>query len=183
MIQLNKIQLNNKGFTFIELIVAIAILAVMLTFSLPKLASFFGNERKETIIFKAYIEEVANNSFANCKTNYLCINLSKSMDDEDSKFAEDQYSDSNALVVYEFDDGKFIQSKSQLLKPRNFSSSFILSEVFLEGDKNITAGNVLIPFYSDGSSEGFKIKILSDNSTVIFKKNKNSKTIQLQNEI
>ena len=176
------IQYNNRGFTFIELIVVIAIFAIVLAIALPKLSSFWGNERKELIIFKAYIEAVVNNSFVNCKTNYLCINLSKYGDrdgDRDSKFTDNQYSVSNSLVVYEFIDGKFIQSKSQLLKPRNFSSSFILSEVILEGDKSITSGNVLIPFYSDGSSEGFKIKVLSDDSTVIFTKNKNNKTVQI----
>ena len=159
-----------------------AIFAVMLGFTLPKFLSFLGDERRESIIFKAYIEAVANNSVINCKTNYLCINLSKP-GDQDSKFTENQYNNSNALVVYELIDGKFIQNKNQLLKPRNFSSSLILSEVILEGGKSITSGNVLIPFYSDGSGEGFKIKVLSDDSTVFFIKNKNSKTMYTQNEI
>ena len=175
------IKFNNRGFTFIELVVVLAIFAVMLTFAIPRLTSFWGNERKESIIFKAYIEAVSNNSFVNCKTNYLCINLSKS-GDKDSEFTENQYRSSNALVVYEFIDGKFLQNKNQLLKPRNFSSSFILSEVILEGGKSIISGNVLIPFYSDGSSEGFKVKVLSGDSTVFYSKNKNGKTVQ-QNEI
>jgi len=178
------IKFNNKGFTFIELIVVIAIFAIVLAIALPRFSSFLGNERKELVIFKAYIETVVNNSFVNCKTNYLCINLSKYEDkDKDLKFTDYQYSVSNSLVVYELIDGKFIQSKSQLLKPRNFSSSFILSAVILEGDKIITSGNVLIPFYSDGSSEGFKIKVASDGSTVIFTKNKNNKTVQIQDEV
>ena len=171
------IQFNNKGFTFIELIVVITIIALMLTFALPRLVSFWGNERKESIIFKAYIEAIVNNSFVNCKTNYLCINLSKP-GNKDSEFAENQYSDSNALVVYDLIDGKFIQSKNQLLKPRNFSSSFILSEVILEGGRSVTSGNVLVPFYSDGSSEGFQIKVFSSGSAVIYTKNKNSKAIK-----
>jgi len=175
-------QLNNRGFTFIELIVVLAILALVMTFTLPKLASLLGNERKESIIFKAYIEALVNNSFVNCKTNYLCINLSKS-EDPDSKFTDNQYRDSNALVVYELIDGKFIQSKNQLLKPRNFSSSFILSEVILEGGRIISSGNVLIPFYSDGSSEDFKIKVLLDDSTVFYSKTKNGKTVQQHNEL
>ena len=154
-----------------------AIFAVMLGFTLPKFLSFLGDERRESIIFKAYIEAVANNSVINCKTNYLCINLSKP-GNKDSEFAENQYSDSNALVVYDLIDGKFIQSKNQLLKPRNFSSSFILSEVILEGGRSVTSGNVLVPFYSDGSSEGFQIKVFSGGSAVIYTKNKNSKAIK-----
>jgi len=157
-------------------------MTLILTFALPKFISFWGNERKESIILKAYIETITDNSFVNCKTNYLCINLSKS-EDKDSKFSENQYSDSNAVVVYELNNEKFVQSKNQLLKARNFSSSFILSEIILEGDKSITSGNILIPFYSDGSSEAFKIRVLSDNSTIIFIKNKNSKTLRIQNEI
>jgi hypothetical protein len=141
-----------------------------------------GNERKDGVILKAYIEAIVNNAFVRSKTYYLCINLIKS-GDKDSGFAEKQYSDSNSLVVYEFIDGKFIQSNNQLLKARNFSSSFILSEVILEGEKSITSGNILIPFYSDGSSESFKLKVLSGDSPVIITKNKNSKSVLIQNGI
>ena len=175
---------NNRGFTFVELIVIVAIFALMLSFTIPKLISLSGNDRKESVIFKAYIEAITENSFVNCKTNYLCINLSNDEDkDKDSKFSGSQYTDTNALVVYELIDWEFRQSKSQLLKARNFSSSFILSEVILEGGRSITSGNVLIPFYSDGSSEGFKIKILSNDSTIILSKDKNSKRVYTQNEI
>jgi len=178
------IQFNNRGFTFVELIVVVAIYALMLVVALPKLVSFWGNERKESVIFKAYIEAVADNSFVNGKTNYLSINLSKEGDKtKDSKFSDNQYNVVNAVVVYDFIDGKFIQNKSNLLKARNFSSSFVLSEVILDGDRTITSGNVLIPFYSDGSGESFKVKVLSGNSTAIFLKNKNSKTVQLVNGI
>ena len=158
----------------------------MLSFTIPKLSSILGDGRKESVIFKAYIEAIVDNSFINSKTNYLCINLSKGRDedkDKNSQFSANQYNDSNALVVYEFVDGKFFQSKSKLLKARNFSSSFAIAEVILEGGRSITSGNVLIPFYSDGSSEAFKVKILSNGSTITLLKNKNNKRVQFENEI
>jgi prepilin-type N-terminal cleavage/methylation domain-containing protein len=181
-IELN--QYNNRGFTLVELIVVVAIFVLILSFTIPRITSLGGNERKESVIFKAYIEAITDNSFVNCKTNYLCINLLNDGDqNKDSKFSGSQYTDTNALVVYELIDGEFKQSKSQLLKARNFSSSFALSEVILEGGRSVTSGNVLIPFYSDGSSESFKIKILSDDSTIILSKDKNSKRVYTQNEI
>lgn len=176
------IRFDNRGFTLVELIIVITIWALMLTLAFPKITSFWGDERKESVIFKAYIESITDNSFVNCKTNYLCINLSQGKD-ENSKFSDNQYEDSNALVVYEFIDKKFIQSKSNLLKARNFSSSFILSEVILEGERSITSGNVLIPFYSNGTSESFKIRVLAGGSITIFSKSKNNKIVQLENEI
>jgi hypothetical protein len=44
---------------------------------------------------------------------------------------------------------------NNLLKLRKFSNGFILSEVIFEGGKTISSGSVLIPFYSDGTSEAF----------------------------
>ena len=179
-------QFNNRGFTFVELIVVVAIFALMAAVILPRFTSFFGNERKESVIFKAYIEAITDNSFVNGKTNYLCFHLSKDGDgekDKNSTFSDNQYNGKNALAVYEFSDGKFFQNKSNLLRARDFSSSFILSEVILEGGRSISSGNVLIPFYSNGSSESFRVKVISGDSTAFFLKNKNSKTVQSENEI
>jgi len=159
-----------------------AILAIMSVIALPKLAGIMWNQRKESSLLKAYIEAITDDSFVQHKTNYLSINLSKS-ENKDSELFDDKYKERNIVNVYEFHDGKFIQNKSKILKDRGFSSSFILAEVILEGGKNITSGNVLIPFYSDGTSVGFVLKIISGDSKIFFIKNKITKMVQLENEI
>lgn len=164
------------------MIIVIAILAIMSVIALPKLTAFFGNERKESSIFKAYIEAVTDDTFVHRKTDYLCIHLSRH-GEKNSELFDDLYNDDNILNVYELVNGKFVQSENKILKYRGFSSSFIIDEVILEGGKSILSGNVLIPFYSDGTSAGFIIKIISGDRKIIFTKNKINKMVQQEDEI
>lgn len=173
---------DNKGFTLIEVMVVIAILTIMSVIALPKLTGFLGDKRKETSILKAYIEAVTDDSFVKRKTNYLCINLSRA-GNKNSELFDERYNDTNIVNVYELNDGKFINNTNKVLKDRGFSSSFILDEVILEGGKSITSGNVLIPFYSDGTSTSFMIKIISGDSKIILIKDKITKMVKLENEI
>lgn len=173
---------DNSGFTLIELVVVMAILAIMSVIALPKISGMLGDKRKESTILKAYIEAVTDDSFVSRKTNYLCINLSRP-GNKNSELFDERYNDSNIVNVYELSDGKFIQNKNRVLRDRGFSSSFILDEVILEGGKSINSGNVLIPFYSDGTSAGFILKVFYGDSRMIFIKNKVSKMVQLENEI
>ncbi len=173
---------ENSGFTLIELVIVMAIISLMSVIALPKLSGFFGNERKESSIIQAYIEAVTDDSFVKRKTNYLSIQLSKS-GDKNAELFNDKYNETNILSVYELKDGKFIPNTSNILRSRSFSSSFILNEVILDGGKSITSGNVLIPFYSDGTSVGFILKIISSDSKINIIKNKTGKMVQLENEL
>jgi hypothetical protein len=161
--------------------IVIAILVIMGVIALPKLSGLLGNERKESTILKAYIEAVTDDSFIHRRTNYLCINLSRD-GNKNSELFNDRYNDKNIVNVYELKNGKFFQSANRVLKDRGFSSSFILDEVILEGGKSIASGNVLIPFYSDGTSSGFVLKVISGDSKILFIKNKVNKAVQLENE-
>ena len=158
-----------------------AILAIMSVIALPKITGFLSNERKESSILKAYIEAVTNDSFVHRKTNYLCIQLSIS-GEKNSELFDDRFNDNNIVNVYELVNGKFVQSENKILKHRGFSSSFILDEVILEGGKSVNSGNVLIPFYSDGTSAGFTLKIISGDARILFIKNKINKMVQMKNE-
>jgi len=159
-----------------------AIITLMSIIALPKLSGFFGNDRKESSILRSYVEAVTDDSFVKRKTNYLCIHLQRA-GEKNAELFNDKYNETNIINVYEFEKGKFIQNKSNILKDRSFSSSFTLDEVIFEGGKSITSGNVLIPFYSDGTSLGFVIKIGTSDSKITVIKNKISKMVQLENEI
>lgn len=167
---------DNNGFTLIEMIIVIAIIAIMAVVALPKLTAFFGNQRKESAVLKAYIEAVTDDTFVHRKTDYLCIHLSRH-GDKNSELFDDLYNDDNIVNVYEMVNGKFVQSENKILKYRSFSSSFILDEVILDGGRSIISGNVLIPFYSDGTSAGFTLKIISGDKRINFSKNKINKMV------
>ena len=173
---------DNYGFTLIELVVVMAILALMSVIALPKLAGMLGDQRKESAVLKSYMEAVADDSFVNRKTNYLCINLSRP-GNKNSELFDDRYNDNNIVSVYELNSGRFIQNNNRVLRSRGFSSSFIFDEVILEGGKSVNSGNVLIPFYSDGTSAGFILKVIYGETKIFFKKNKVSKMVHLENEI
>ena len=60
---------------------------------------------------------------------------------------------------------------------------FIFDTVILEGGRTIEEGNVIIPFYSDGSSEYFAVKVNSEGNNLFFRKEKNDKSPDLIDEI
>ena len=55
--------------------------------------------------------------------------------------------------------------------------------IYLEGGDEIVEGVVLIPFYSDGSSESFTIDVSHKDGTSYFKKLKHNKNLRIVNEI
>ncbi len=162
--------------------IVIAIIAIMSVIALPKLSGFLGSAREESSILKAYIEAVTDNSFTRRKTNYLCIHLNRP-GDKSSELFDDKFNENNLINVYELIGDKFKPVKDNILKPRSFSSSFILKEVILPGGKTVSAGNVLVPFYSDGTSEGFTIKISYGDRNITLIKNRVNRLVMLNNEM
>jgi prepilin-type N-terminal cleavage/methylation domain-containing protein len=178
---LNKLTCN-KGFTLIELLVVIAILAVMALIALPRISGFINSQRQESSLFHAYITAVTDNAFISGETNYLCIHLN--LPGDESKDPSDQiFTERNALSVHNLTGSSFEINPAKVLSLRKFSSSFIFDSVILEGGKTIEYGNVLIPFYSDGSSEYFVLKVNTEGNSIYFRKEKNGKSPALIDEM
>ena len=167
---------DNNGFTLIELVVVMAILAIMSLVALPRISGFLGDERKESALFESYISAVADDSFVNRRDNFLCISLKKGGKDS-GEALNDKYRE-NSLATYLFNENKFKLNERKILKVRDFSSSFILSQVIFDGGMTVSEGIVLIPFYSDGTSESFTIRIISEGKDIYLRKNRDVKIIQ-----
>lgn len=167
---------NNSGFTLIELVVVIAILAIMSLVALPRISGFLGNERKDSALFESYIAAVADDSFVNRRDNFLCISLKKAGENT-GEALNDKYRE-NSLTSYLFIDQKFKLNEKKILKARDFSSSFTLSQVIFDGGMTVSEGVVIIPFYSDGTSENFTIRIISEGEDIYLRKNRDVKIIQ-----
>lgn len=167
---------DNSGFTLIELVVVMAILAIMSLVALPKISGFMGSERKESALFESYIAAVADDSFVNRRDNFLCISLKKHGGNL-SEALNDRYRE-NSLAAYLFIDQKFRLNEKKILKTRDFSGSFTLSQVIFDGGMTVSEGVVLIPFYSDGTSENFTIRIISEGKDIYLRKNRDVKIVQ-----
>lgn len=158
-----------------------AILAVMSLIALPKISGFLGNERKESALFESYIAAVADDSFVNKRDNFLCISLKKQGGNA-GEALNDRYRE-NSLASYLFIDQKFRLNEKKLLKTREFSSSFILNQVILDGGMTVSDGVVLIPFYSDGTTENFTIRITAEGKDIFLRKNRDVKIVQKTEKI
>lgn len=173
---------SNRGFTLIELLVVIAILAVMALIALPRISGFLNSQRQESSLLLAYLTAVSDDAFVTGKTNYLSIHLN--LPGDESKYpAGDLFREINALSVHNLSDDEFVNNPKKILSLRRFSSSFILDSVIFKGGKNIEMGNVIIPFYSDGTSESFFLKVLSDEREIYFRKNISGKMPFMQDDI
>ena len=165
----------------IELLVVMAIFSLMALIAVPKISSFIGNERKDSGLLIAYIAAVSDNAYVSGKTNYLCISLNKSGSKKNELFENDSFI-SNSISVYNLENSKLIKSETRIIQPRTFTNSFIMQNVYLEGSGPIPGGEVVIPFYTDGTSEGFTIEVLYDGKNRFFKKDKNSKNLRILDE-
>lgn len=172
---------DDSGFTLIELVVVMAILAIMSLVALPRISGFLGNERKDSALFESYIAAVADDSFVNKKNNYLCISLKKS-GGESGEALNDKYR-SNSLATYTLSEQRFRLNEKRILKVRDFSDNFTLTQVIFDGGMTVSEGVALIPFYSDGTSENFIVKINAEGKDIYIRKYRDVKTVQKTDKI
>lgn len=160
----------------IELLIVMAIMSLMALVAVPRISAFLGNERRESGLLSAYIAAASDDAFVNGKTNYLCITLSPP-DDRNAELFDKKNFSANTLSVCVLDGMKLVENSHRILDKRTFSGSFLIKSVYLDGSEAISRGNVIIPFYSDGSSESFTIEVLTGDKPVYFRKNKNSRDV------
>lgn len=150
--------------------------------ALPRISGFLNSQRQDSSLLLAYLTAVSDDAFVSGRTNYLFIHLNLP-GDESINPAGDLFRERNALSVHNLSDDEFVANPKKILSLRRFSSSFIFDSVILDGGKIIEMGNVIIPFYSDGTSEGFSLKVLSDGNQTYFRKNITGKLPQMQDDI
>lgn len=173
---------TNSGFTMIELLIVMAIMSLMALVAAPRISAFLGNERQESGLLSAYITAASDDALVSGRTNYLCITLAVPDDRSKELFREKTFSP-NSISVYLLDEMKLVQNSHRILEKRIFSGSFALKAVYLEGSEAISRGDVIIPFYPDGSSENFTIEVSTGEKMIYFKKNKNSRNVIIADEI
>lgn len=151
---------REDGFSLIELITAITLIAVLAVVVAPRITSYFGGQRKKLTILSAVITKTFDDAFINNKINYLALHLKQpSITDEDSTNSAIMEKSNGYSVVTLEPDGTMIESSRPVLKSRTFPGSFTLERVITANGESITAGTVLIPFYPEGYSSDTIIHI------------------------
>lgn len=113
---------NQKGFSLVELIVVIAIMAILVAIITPNLVKYVGKSKKETDKKNAY--EIAN-QLQTCITDYESENSSDGLIGTDKCLIADE--DLGAEIIVEWDD-----SKSGYSSIKNSSSDGSASESDLD---------------------------------------------------
>jgi prepilin-type N-terminal cleavage/methylation domain-containing protein len=150
---------DNSGFTLIEIVVVIAIVALMFMIAAPRVSRVFNSQRENFAIFTGMIVRTFDDAFLHNRTNYLTVHL-LSADPEDTLGHKDVFNRHNGISVLNIVEGEFVESKLKSLKFKEFSDSFLIEEVLLSTGEKITNGNVMIPFYPQGYSDNVIIHIM-----------------------
>lgn len=154
-----KLSPDNRGFTLVEIVVVIAIVAVLFMIAAPRVTRVFSSQRENFAIFTGMIVKTFDDAFLHNRTNYLTLHL-QSPDPEDSLGQADVFNRSNGISVLNIVDGEFVDSKLRSLRFKSFSEAFQLEEVILSNGEKLRNGNVMIPFYPQGYSDNAIVHVL-----------------------
>lgn len=154
---------NNSGFTLIEIIIAVTLVAILAITVVPRMTGVLSARGENFKIFTGLIAKTYDDSFLNDKINYLVVHLydqgAESIDDESDIFKR-----VNGLSVVNYTEKGFTDNKRRILKFRKFPGTFRIDAVILSTGEPVRSGNVLIPFYPDGTSDNAIIHIYFDTT-------------------
>lgn len=172
LLRLRKLPRDTEGFTLIELMVVVAIIAILGMMLAPRLTRFLSKERNNFAILTGTIVTAFDDAFFHNRTNFLIVHLYEPYSEE-TEMGDEIFKHANGLTVAYIKDGKFVESKNRALKTREFDNDFKIEEVLLANGEKITNGHVSIPFYPQGYSDNIILHILvSDEDRVSVRINK-----------
>ena len=153
---------NNDGFTLIEILVVVAIIATMTAVVVPRVSTIFNRDKEAFALTTGLIARTFDDSFLKGKTNFLAIYLNNQDPKRIEQIPKEQrelFNHSNALAVLELEDNQFVESPRKIFNLREFPKSFTFERVLFSSGTTIEEGIVLIPFFPNGSSENFIIHV------------------------
>ncbi|MFW5808114.1 MAG: type II secretion system protein [Spirochaetota bacterium] len=155
---------RQDGFSLVELITAITLISVLSVVVAPRIANYFGGQRKNLSFLTAVITKTFDDAFVNNRTNLLAIHLAypdaEGMAEENSTILErtNGYS-----VITISGDGTMVESDRPVLKSRTFPGSFLIERVISSNGVSDDSGTILVPFYPEGYSSDTIIHVSADN--------------------
>jgi prepilin-type N-terminal cleavage/methylation domain-containing protein len=161
------LRIDDRGFTFIEIMVVLVVISIMALAVAPRMTNFFKNERENSAILTGLIAKTFDDSFLNDRINYLAIHLYDPGDEASEtadKKLKDIFSRRNAVSVLRLENGAFTDNRRRILETRNFADSFRLQEVILSSGEIMKRGTVIVPFYPRGYSDDVIIHVLMNGT-------------------
>jgi hypothetical protein len=156
--------LGRQGFMLLELIIVISIMSLMTLIVAPRISTYFGNERGSFILLTSVIAKSFDDAFIHGHTNFLVIHL-YDPDGALYEYGGDVFSRTNGVSVANIDrNGAITESKNRILRPQAFPGSFRIEEVVLPGGESVKRGNVMVPFYPNGTSDNVIMHILVNDT-------------------
>lgn len=158
-----KAPFGEQGFTLIEIVIVVALLAVLGGTILPALSGFFSSKYEHFKILTGIIARTYDDAFLRDRINYLVIHI----DGSDRGFSDediDIFQRRNGFSVVNYKDGRFTDNERKTLSNRKFPDNFRIEAVLLNTGEPVRTGNVLIPFYPNGFSDNVIIHILADST-------------------
>ena len=156
-----KLLKNKKGFSLIEILIAVTLLAILTALVAPRITAFMSNKEDEVKLFLTYITKTFDDAFLNDRVNFLIIHLNEP--DQESVYDNKLFERTNGLSVATLEGSKFIETKRKILKHRSFNSDFIIEKVLFPHKEKVVSGYALIPFHPHGFSENAIIHLLIKN--------------------
>jgi prepilin-type N-terminal cleavage/methylation domain-containing protein len=150
---------DDRGFTLVELIVAIAVISLLFMLVIPRISRVIGTQREKFSIVTGMIAMTFDDAFLKNRTDFLTIYLG-TPDPEDAMSQKDVFNRKNGVAVLNYINGEFVDIKRKALQFREFNDSFMFEEILMPSGEKITNGNVLIPFYPGGYSNNCIIHVL-----------------------
>ncbi len=150
---------DARGFTLIEMIVVIAIVAMLFMIAAPRISRVVTSQQKNFAIFTGMIAATFDDAFLKNRTDFLKIYLS-SPDPEDQASPKDDSHRKNGVAVVNIVNNQWIDCSRKALRYKEFPDSFLIEEVITPTGEKIANGNVLIPFYPQGYANNYVIHVL-----------------------
>jgi len=153
---------SDAGFTLIEIIIAVTLVAVLTVTVIPRLTGFLGSRAESFKLFTGLISKTYDDAFLNDRVNYLTVHIDGGEIGETGDNSK-IFQRKNGLSVLNFVKGEFRDNPRKILKYRKFPDSFKIDSVLMSSGEPVKSGTVLIPFYPGGYSDNSIIHILVNN--------------------
>lgn len=155
----NIFRLDDRGFTLIEMIVAISVISLLFMLAIPRISRIVGTQREKFAIVTGMLAMTFDDAFLKHRTNFFTVYLG-TPEAGDSGPQNDVFNRKNGVAVLNYVNGEFVDSKRKSLQFREFGDSFLLEDVLWSTGEKVTDGRAYISFYPGGYSNNCIIHVM-----------------------
>lgn len=152
-------RLDDRGFTLIEMIVAISVISLLFMLAIPRISRIVGTQREKFAIVTGMLALTFDDAFLKHRTNFFTVYLG-TPEAEDAGPQNDVFNRKNGVAVLNYVNGEFVDSKRKSLQFREFGDSFLLEDVLWSTGEKVTDGRAYISFYPGGYSNNCIIHVM-----------------------